>query len=131
MSKKSKSKIRTRVFKPNTTRSVRSGISKTNLRVYEDRRLWHPERLPDAKSFSQTRHRLRMPRVSNKVFSPTLTPKLITFPTSRIAFSSPRRILICVRRGIRKQVLHALKKTGKRGQRRPRFNAFSRISCKG
>lgn len=48
-----------------------------------------------------------------------------------IAFEAPKKTLICVRRKQRKEVLHALKKTGKGGgkRRRPRRNWYSAISC--
>lgn len=47
----------------------------------------------------------------------------------QIAFSAPQETLVCVRRHRRKEVLHALKKTGKRGQRKPRRSTFSNTRC--
>lgn len=48
----------------------------------------------------------------------------------RLAFNVPRRIEMCIRRAVRARVLHARRKTGKVGQRRPRRNFWSAISCR-
>lgn len=40
-----------------------------------------------------------------------------------------KKVLPCVRRQMRKEVLHALKKTGSVGQRSPRFTRDSAIKC--
>lgn len=47
----------------------------------------------------------------------------------QIAFTAPQETLVCVRRQRRKEVLHAHKKTGKRGQRKPRRSAYSNTRC--
>lgn len=47
----------------------------------------------------------------------------------QIAFTAPDETLVCVRRKRRKEVLFAKKKTGKRGQRKPRFNMWSKYKC--
>lgn len=41
-----------------------------------------------------------------------------------------REHVTCARRNIRKQVLHAFGKTGKSGQKKPKFNEQSSINCK-
>jgi len=48
-----------------------------------------------------------------------------------VAFGSPQKIGVCVRRGIRKEIIHALgyAGAGKPKQRRPRRNEFSKIGC--
>lgn len=50
-------------------------------------------------------------------------------PTSAIAFEEPRVAVVCVRRKIRKEVLHATGFAGKRGQRKPRYNEASEVNC--
>lgn len=45
------------------------------------------------------------------------------------AFEIPRSTLVCVRRAVRKEVLHAKRKAGK-AVRRPKRNALSAVSCK-
>lgn len=48
----------------------------------------------------------------------------------RLAFSIPRLVALCVRRKTRKEVLHALRKTGGgSGRRRPRRNFWSNVKC--
>lgn len=47
----------------------------------------------------------------------------------RLAFNVPKRLELCIRRAIRKQVIHAKKKAGKVGQKRPNRNFWSAISC--
>lgn len=55
--------------------------------------------------------------------------KLSSFGHAQISFSAPSQTIVCVRRSRRKEVLHALKKTGKRGQRRPRRTAWRDYKC--
>lgn len=50
-------------------------------------------------------------------------------PFSAVAFEQPHNTLVCIRRSRRKEILHALKKTGRKGQKRPRRSAFSDIHC--
>lgn len=99
----------------------------------EDRRTYHPEgSFAPARSFSKPRHRLvavdRRPK-KNQVFS-HFGSRGISGTKAIIAFKAPDKVLVCVRRSIRKQVLHALNKSGRRGQRKPRFNYYSSVSCR-
>lgn len=47
----------------------------------------------------------------------------------RESFALPKETLVCVRRGVRKEVLHAYKKTGKGARSRRRRNELSDIHC--
>lgn len=47
----------------------------------------------------------------------------------QMAFTAPRETIVCIRRSTRKEVLFAKKKTGKRGQRKARWSAWSRYKC--
>lgn len=58
--------------------------------------------------------------------SSTRTKMLVPYT---LKFHQPERIAICVRRKQRKEVLFAKKKAGKRGQRKPRFNKWSKVRC--
>lgn len=53
------------------------------------------------------------------------------FPTPLVAFASPKAVPLCVRRGVRKEVLHALGVAGKRGLGRGgvRRGPSSNVSC--
>ena len=108
------------------------------LRLFEDRRRWHPEgKYAPARSFSRSRHRLKVGEAPETVRRSGQTsrrdtryaPKL-RYPSATIGFTAPSSVLVCVRRNMRRQVLHALRKTGKVGQRRPRRSWYSSISCK-
>lgn len=108
----------------------------------EDRRFHHP-----LGTFRPARTRSGHPVTPHKVKNFTVRPsrvvrgpggrpmrrrKVVRVQTvpSRIRFDQPRRVLICIRRKVREEVLHALGRTG-RGQKRrdPRRNAHSHISC--
>lgn len=52
------------------------------------------------------------------------------FPFHGLRFAVPERVVICVRRHERREVMFAKKRAGKRGQRKPRRNWYSAISCK-
>lgn len=47
----------------------------------------------------------------------------------QIAFTAPKQTLVCIRRKRRKEVLHALNKTGRGGQKKPRRSPFSNTRC--
>jgi len=50
---------------------------------------------------------------------------------SRPAFRDPQDVVVCVRRKQRKEILHALGRTGRGARRaRPRLTASSHISCR-
>lgn len=106
------------------------------LRTIEDRRTYHPEgpQRP-ARGFQRARHRLtlaqpaRPPQRLNKDGFARL--RSLGDPTrARVVFDGAPDVLVCVRRQRRKEVLHALRKAGKRGQRRPRRSWYSKVSCK-
>lgn len=101
-----------------------------SLTLYEDRRQFHPEGIyAPAKSFNSTRHRIAVPKSNYKVPLSQYSALGQTYPTYKLAFEAPTKVLVCVRRKIRKQVLHALSKTGKVGQNRPKISDYSHISC--
>lgn len=112
-----------------------SSLKFSSLTQFEDRRQWHPEgTYAPARSFSQSRHRLVAARPKISARPPRLSKRYsqrLYSPTHRIAFSNPSRVLICVRRQQRREVLHAFRKTGRGGHRRPRYNHYSSISCRG
>ncbi|AZL82957.1 hypothetical protein [Apis mellifera associated microvirus 51] len=112
-------------------------VTKPPLVVFEDRRQWHPEgKYAPARSFSSSRHRLReVPGISRGNSRNDRSRRSSGFRLHdpgplKIGFGNPSRVLVCVRRRIRKEVLFARRKTGRVGQRRPRFNFYSQISCR-
>lgn len=115
---------------------VRSPVKSEVLREYEDRRYWDPEgKAAPAHSFNKPRHRLTLVRQA---------PRRSVLPQGRysqdfaqnvglasaVAFREPSRVLICVRRQRRREVLHAFRRVGHGSGGRPRFNYYSKISCR-
>lgn len=94
-----------------------------DLRPVEDRRTWHPlgEDRP-------TRTTSGHPTRPNMVAGAT-SPGRGRLP-AQIKFADPGRTVVCVRRHQRKEVLFALKKTGKGSRSPKRRNPNSEISCK-
>lgn len=121
-------------FRPTPVHPIRSSA----LREFEDRRTFYPTVIRPAATFSSPNHRLvavdrsyfKRPRVQT-------TPRW-NFQTqmsgtkASIAFAEPTRTLICVRRQQRREVLHALNKTGHGtgATRYSRWNEYSNVRCK-
>lgn len=100
----------------------------TNLKNIEDRRTFHPDGLQrPARSFNRSLHRLTIPKFKKVFNRNTRTYKM---PSAHIMFENPKKVLTCVRRKIRKEVLFAKRKTGRSGQKRPRWTEYSKIRCK-
>lgn len=105
---------------------------RATLRLFEDRREWHPDG-PNrpARRFSGTRRPLTL--VDRKPLNPDRFAYLRQFPSQTkalVAFENPSDVLVCVRRQQRREVIHATRKAGKVGQKKPRRNALSKISCR-
>lgn len=103
-----------------------------SLQEFEDRRLWHPEDpISPARSFTTSRHRLSLvDSPSRYQYSLKKNYRNLNQTKARISFVDPHRVLVCVRRKVRKEVMHALRHAGRSGQRKPRRNAYSSVSCR-
>lgn len=101
----------------------------------QDMRTFHPLSVVRPQRTTTTRYAIsypvRRPSLPNRDVFARLRD-LRGAPQVRLTFRAPRQVLTCVRRKQRREVLHALKKTGGRGapHRRPRFNQQSTISCR-
>lgn len=96
-----------------------------NARIYSrDNRLFDP--LPKMmRPPRETRGRIALTNLQQGKL-PTRKP----LAAIHESFVLPKKTLICVRRGVRKEVLHALKKTSKgAGSSRRRKNQFTNIRC--
>lgn len=97
------------------------------LSEIEDRRTYHPlDFFRPARSFNRSQHSLvvKQPAKNKDRFS-----GLRGLPTA-IQFHAPKKVLVCVRRQRRKEVIHALKKTGKGAAKRLRRRSYySNIHC--
>lgn len=94
-----------------------------SLTAVEDRRTFHP-RGPTrpAAMFTTPNHRLRV--------RPNPALRNLHAVSPSVAFQAPEHVLVCVRRQRRREVIHALGHAGAVGQKRPRRNHFSSISCR-
>lgn len=118
-------------------------LDDSSLGVTADRRTYHPEgRVRPALTTSGTPARVTASPVRQRGFSlpsrssPKLgklakrvVPKSTTKPAREMfGFKAPKRVWICIRRKMRRQVLHALKRTrGVSGKRKR--NYYSNVRC--
>lgn len=116
-----------------------------SLRLYEDRRAWHPEGAhAPARGFRNTLHRLKIAEptrsrtesVRRRIYRPFTqsTKGLWKNLRTAIAFVNPDKTIICVRRKIRREIAHALGFAGRGGggsgkNRPPKYNEYSKIHC--
>lgn len=110
----------------------------SNLQAYEDRRRWHPELAERPQiTLSQVPARYRVKSVTYKQKHPQISRAQsyseLAFqqPSFRIGYINPDRVLLCVRRQVRREVLHAKQIAGGRGLGRDgvRFTPFSQFGC--
>jgi len=99
----------------------------SQLDMFEDRRRWSPVSFPPAKTFGYRPARFIVKKQPLKTRS-RFSHNVGALPSS-ISFQYPKQTLICVRRKIRKEVLHAIGKSGKNGGRKYRRSEFSLIGC--
>jgi len=120
------------LLSPPPSRRWNPSAIRSPLTEVEDRRTFHP-------LFDQR------PVRSLRKWSVRMAPKAprgqkaVKLPSGRLfdarrevfGFDAPEHVMVCVRRSRRKEVLHALKKTGKGGGRRrpPKRNAYSDVRC--
>lgn len=99
-------------------------VSPAPLTLYQDLRTYHPEG-PFRPLFSS-------PRPAARIVGKALKSSRTRWgegPHPGLTFAAPNKVLLCVRRKRRKEVMFAKNKAGKRGQRKPRRNYWSSISC--
>lgn len=108
----------------------------TLLSEVEDRRVFHfdgPNRRPLMEDGRPSRIVLQdRPKNRNRVKPKAFRfgPKVYSQTKAIRAFAEPERTIVCIRRGVRKEVLFAKRKAGRGGNRRPRRNWLSSISCR-
>lgn len=108
-----------------TKRSTRGSWNLSNLREIEDRRLFNPDPARAPKGLrTWVVPVVAKPPKAAPTAKPAVRPKV-----TRLAFKSPLGVAICVRRKIRRSVIHALGKAGKGSKRPRRRNAWSDVRC--
>ena len=128
---RNESNVRRGALSTSNRRLLAHAMQPINWSNYEDRRQWHPDgpHRP-ASTTSNPRHSLAYKESQNARRRKNAIKKGSLYPGAAVGFKDPHKILICARRQIRKQVMHALNKTGKgKGRKKPTFNQYSKISC--
>ena len=131
MARKNRRRGRVNTYNARPRSGLLSSPTVQSLRLYEDRREFHPEgRNRPARSFTRHVHRLRAVTPSKGTRrSRSVVHDVWRGVPHRIGFVRPERVLVCVRRKMRREVIHALKKNGKGGGKKPRLNWRSKIKC--
>lgn len=129
-SSKSRTRDTSRIANPRLRFSypIRSAYLFPELTRVEDFRRFYPVGIDNV---SRTLRSFRSPIALSRPRTHTSYPSRLPSRKAFFSFSDPRRVIICVRRKIRKEVLHALRKSGRSGQRRPRRTTYSNIRCGG
>lgn len=94
---------------------------------HEDRRLYHPlDDVRPAKGLSKYASQITVTPYKRNKARPKAAPTPDVF-----RFNAPQKVAVCVRRKTRREVLFALKRTGKGSRRRRRRrNYYSEVSCR-
>lgn len=97
----------------------------------QDRRFWHPDNV--SRPGATFRKAANLSLVPGRKFKYGPSPKSYTPGaerlSDRVGFEDPSRVAICVRRNVRKEVIHALGKAGKGKTRRPKQTEYSKVRC--
>lgn len=110
-----------------------------DLRMFEDRRTFHPEGRYNApvRTVFGTPARLTVVDRNYTKTGPFSRASVVSAPArsqtkAALAFSTPGSVVVCVRRQRRREVMFALQKTGRGAgkQKRPRRTELSKISCR-
>lgn len=99
--------------------------------LLEDRRTYHPEGpARPARGFRINRHRLIIAAPEPSAPGRSVDLHLEPVPIG-IGFEKPRQVAICIRRHQRREVLHAMGKTGRgsRFHRKRRRSFYSEVHC--
>lgn len=112
---------------------------RVDLRLFEDRRTFHPDFIRPAFSLPRASSRLIVGKGilvgrpnTNVSRSDTVRSALRGSIPHQVGFEVPKDVVICLRRKRRREIMHALGKAGRGGIGRGRkrhTNHFSEISC--
>lgn len=122
-----------------SSRSVRDYLPENYYRDVDDSRRWTPDPLGRAKTVTGNKPRIIVKRgpggrplrsaAKQGLFSGR-AHTVVGQVTSRLGFSVPHDVLVCIRRAMRREVLFALKKRkAGAGAKRRRRNAWSDVDC--
>lgn len=111
--------------------------SKRAVLASEDRRWWHPEKQnapalnvhgrPSAQKLSNRPRASKKPSQAMQAYR--WGKQVVSQTKAVLTFAQPSKLAVCVRRGIRREVIHALKKTRKGAGASRRRTWLSKIGC--
>lgn len=105
-------------------------VVRAPLTEIADDRLWSPDSNPRAPSSRRWNSQIVFPPpAAAKKASDRRVTGLSPMSVVQMQFKAPEFVVHCVRRKQRKEVLHALRKTGKGSGRPRRFTPFSNVRC--
>lgn len=103
------------------------------MRQTEDRRTWTPHKPRPARTVTGNRSSFkRALGIARVALDPgRRVARAINTPAQGLiqSFNVPGRVMVCVRRKIRREVLHALGRAGKGGGKKRRRNEWSNVKC--
>lgn len=120
---------------------------KSNLSVYEDRRLWHPQgALAWPRSMTESYPTVldrSIPEIDPNVWKKISTPPKTALPWRKMARESqilapshrgfgwedPWKMIICLKRKMRREIMHATGLAGKTGFKKPTYTQYSYVRC--
>lgn len=127
-----------------TGKSLRVARPVLPLHMYEDRRLWHPEGAAayPVSMVSKTPRIMDQSEIDPDVWRRIHKP-LRSIPWTKMAresmhlapattvwgWDNPSKMIICLKRKIRREIMHAFGMSGKTGFKKPRFTQFSYVRC--
>lgn len=103
-------------------------IRPLDLRVFEDRRTYHPDRLRPPLTVSRRDQRKLLDVATRGAVRSQ--PPLHRPARSVLSFAVPKKVLICMRRERRRETLFALGRTGRGARSVKRRNEWSAVSCR-
>lgn len=133
MAKKKNSNRSRRVANANTKRSLHRTVTQPSPMylspISQDDRYYNPTKimgLPEPITITSKPARIYAPSTNRN--SPQPSSRFSNTPLGQLAFVSPKRVLTCIRRAVRKQIMHA---TGAAGGKvkKPKYNRESQIKC--
>lgn len=130
---------------------IKRPVPLQGLSVYEDRRRWHPDAIAPARSTREFIPQMGERLPTHDPLTPAIRRRINTEPLpawwprspfqkprvlqqARLApiqygFMHPRKVIICLKRKIRREIAHALGFAGSSHNKKPRFNNYSYIRC--
>lgn len=123
-------------------------VPKSTNYLYEDRRLWHPlgpRAFPKSKTQAYPKIDELPAKIKSYQYPPgspirrignddvdTRTGEVLyhrAYDPFKISWDNPYKMIICLKRAMRREVMHALGYAGKTGFKKPKYTQYSTVRC--